>query len=127
MWPAAAQGHRRAARRGATTPGLTYSPPALGGGSGRHGALVHSRAQTRSDGLDGLVQQRRHEVPRDMLHGKEGAVSWTTAHGLLTQAPCPEEDSGQDPSRAGTPWEPLRDPVPAPPNQPRKLDALGLQ
>lgn len=60
-----------------------------------------------------------------MLHGKDGAVSRAPAHGLLTQAPCPEEDSGQDPSRGGTTWEPLRDPVPAPPNRPRKPGAPG--
>lgn len=98
--------HTRAARSEATTPGLTCSPPALGGGSGRHGALVHSRAQTRSNGLDGLVQQRRHEVPWDVLRGKEGAVSGASAHGLLMQPPCRAEDSGRDPSRGSTTWEP---------------------
>ena len=81
--------------RRASTPGLTCSPPAFCGGSGLHGALVHGSAQTGSDSLNGLIQQRRHEVPRDMLHEKEGAVSKATALRLFIPPAVSREDSGQ--------------------------------
>lgn len=52
---------------GQREPGTPTSfPPAAGWGT-RPGALVHSRAEPGSHGFNGLIQQRRHEVPGDTL------------------------------------------------------------
>ena len=82
----------------APTPRLTGFPPASGGGPRRHRALIHGGAQTRGNSLDGLIQQRGHQVPRDMLQSRCGAGG---------QGGC---QAGSHTPAAGGPWEvPLRD------------------
>lgn len=75
-------------------------PPPAGRGSRRPRALVHGSAQPGGHGFDGLVQQRGHEVPGDVLD-PPGCGDPVPVHGGADSLALPRPGNGPGPPCVG--------------------------